>query len=437
MEIAHLRGSRRVAAHIALLAGFGLAPSAPAIGSPATPPTPLEALVAEALARNPEIRAARLDHEAALARRAPARALDDPMLEAGVVNAALPFSLRRDDMTMQMLGLSQKLPFPGKRGLREAVAGANADAIGFAVAETTNRVLRDLRLAYDDLRLADRTLELTEQAQETLRTLAALATARYALGRATQADALQAATRSAEAQRDLVRIHAERSSAESELRRLTAREDAAPIMPMPAVAPAPFTGDSGDGMARPQLAALHAMESRGELELALAERDYYPDVELRLGYGHRERSLDGLPRDDVVTMTVAVNLPLWRKERLAPRVAEARALRARAAAMAEEQRLETRAGLEQQRARATQAYQTSTLYRSTLLPQARAAAAAARVAWESGAGDFSAVLDATMREYDAALAEATAAVAYDRAAAEIDFLNGTMSATQRTAGVSP
>jgi hypothetical protein len=84
--------------------------------SPSSEPTsPVEALVAEALIHNSEIAAARAESEAAKDRVAPARSLDDPMLEAGIVNAPLPFSLRRDDMTMKMLGLSQKLPYPGKR----------------------------------------------------------------------------------------------------------------------------------------------------------------------------------------------------------------------------------------------------------------------------------------------------------------------------------
>ena len=61
-------------------------------------PRPLLArLVAEALGNNPEIQAARQEREAAQQRIAPAGALDDPMLEAGVLN--LPASSLRFDMT--------------------------------------------------------------------------------------------------------------------------------------------------------------------------------------------------------------------------------------------------------------------------------------------------------------------------------------------------
>ena len=49
----------------------------------------LPGLIAEALENNPEIQAAYQEREAARQRIAPAEALDDPMLEAGVINAPL------------------------------------------------------------------------------------------------------------------------------------------------------------------------------------------------------------------------------------------------------------------------------------------------------------------------------------------------------------
>ncbi|MEK7754951.1 MAG: TolC family protein, partial [Acidobacteriota bacterium] len=91
-------------------------------GDRAAPPA-LGSLVAEALQNNPELRAAAKETEAAGERVRPAGALEDPMLEAGLLNVPIqPFRLNREDMTMKMLGLSQKLPYPGKRALREQVA---------------------------------------------------------------------------------------------------------------------------------------------------------------------------------------------------------------------------------------------------------------------------------------------------------------------------
>lgn len=69
--------------------------------------TLLPSLIAEALENNPEIQAAYQEREAAQQRVSPAEALDDPMLEAGVINAPLASSpFNREDMTMKMIGLS-------------------------------------------------------------------------------------------------------------------------------------------------------------------------------------------------------------------------------------------------------------------------------------------------------------------------------------------
>ena len=123
----------------------------------------LSSLVAEALQNNPELRAAAKETEAASQRVRPAGALEDPMLEAGLLNVPIqPFSLNREDMTMKMLGLSQKLPYPGKRALREQVAAKDAETLGYGLRETSNRVVRDVKLAYFDLAL---TGETTRQLQ--------------------------------------------------------------------------------------------------------------------------------------------------------------------------------------------------------------------------------------------------------------------------------
>src|SRR3989304_3041393 len=93
--------------------------------------TPLKALVSEALQNNPEHQAARKEREAAQHRVAPAGALDDPMVEAGFINVpANSPRFDREDMTMKMIGLSQRFPYPGKRGLRQDVATKDAETVG-------------------------------------------------------------------------------------------------------------------------------------------------------------------------------------------------------------------------------------------------------------------------------------------------------------------
>lgn len=392
--------------------------------------SPIDSLLAEALAHNPDIASARATSDAAQQRIAPAGALEDPMLEAGIVNAPLPFSLRRDDMTMEMLGLSQKLPFPGKRALRHDIAVAEASSIAHAVNETINRIARDVRVAYEELRLAVTAQRLVTQNLDTVTQLTSLAQARYAVGQATQSDALQAQTQLTRMRQDLLRIGQEEQARRSDLKRLLGRRDpdGAPIViarstlvDLPA-SPATLVKTAQEE--RPQLQALASLIEKSEQEVALARREYYPDFELRFGYGFREPTPEGMPRDDMVTLTVAVNLPLWRKSRLEPRVAEALAMRAQAASLAESQRLETQAMLESELAAENQQRESAVLYRSTLIPQTDASFESALTAYRVGRVDFLTLLEARMRVYETALGEAQAIAEHNKAVAEICFLTG-------------
>ena len=426
-----------LAATAALVVVVQLVPpvAAAAPGGPA-------ALVAEALAHNPEIRAARLEQTAAEQRAAAARAYEDPTLELGVVNAPLPLSLRRDDMTMKMLGLTQKLPYPGKRALRESVAAADSASVAHAAEETVNRVRRDVCVAYAELQLALASERIAERTRDVLRQFVAVTEAQYALGRGTQSDVLKAQAEVARMRQEQLRIEAQRSQQQNELERLLGRAepgapiepDAAALLPL-ATPPDALLGTAPDR--RPQVRALEALAEKGERAVELARREYYPDFELRLGYGQRDRMIGGTPRDDMITMTVAVNLPIWRRSRLAPRVAEAHAMQAQAVALADAQRLETRTGLAQQLTIERTTRDSATLYRSTLLPQARATAESALRAYQLGRVDFLTLLDAQMREYAAALGEAGAIATHNRAIAEIEFLTGGPPDRVATAGELP
>lgn len=396
----------------------------------AGPATPIAMLIGEALRHNAEIAAARAESDAARQRVAPAAALDDPMLEAGLINAPLPISLRREDMTMKMLGLSQRLPFPGKRALRRGVALADADSVSLAVDETANRVVRDVRLSYENLRLALTSKRLASGTLAALSQLVSIAQARYEVGQATQSDSLQAQIQVVKMQQELLRLEQEETMRRSELRQFLGRagDNGTPVLPTPAAltdapANAAMMAETSQDT-RPQLKSLAALVVKSERELDLARRDFFPDFELRLNYGQRDRTPSGMPRDDMVSLTVAVNLPLWRTSRLEPRVAEAVALRRQATSMADSQRLETRAAIERELATERQQRRSASLFHGTLAPQAAAAFDTALAAYRVGRVDFLTLLEARMQVYDTALGEAEAIALHNSAVAQLDFLAG-------------
>ncbi len=390
----------------------------------------LTTLITEALENNPEIQAALKAREAATQRIAPAAALDDPVLEAGVINAPLASSpFNREDMTMKMIGLSQRLPFPGKRDLREAVAAKDAEGVGYGYQETINRVVRDIKIAYFDLGLTLERTRIVEKNKQILEDVRHIAEQHYGVGLGSQADALKAQTQVSRVVDELLRLARERPATEAELIRVLGRDAnvAVPVPVPPQLKEESLMLESLRATAlaqRPQLLALQSIVSREEKAFDLARKNYYPDFDVRLAYGQRDSMLDGTRRPDMVTLTVAVNLPVWRESKLAPRVAEALAKRDQARSLYEAQRNDITASLRQQTALAEQNLKSARLYQTAILPQARLTVESALAAYRVNRVDFLTLLDSQMTVFNYEISLATAIASYNKALAEIDLLVG-------------
>jgi len=410
------------------------APALPGLSLPAVRSgIPLNRLVAEALQNNPEIQAARKEREAAQHRVAPAGALDDPMLEAGFLNVpATSPRFDREDMTMKMIGLSQRLPYPGKRGLRQDVATKDAEAVGYGYQETVNRVARDVKSAYFDLGLTIEMTRLVEENRQILDQFLRIAEARYGVGQGAQADVLKAQTQLSRMADELLKLARERPTIEAELIRMLGRgADAAAPLPEPSQLREKILNlESLRETAltqRPQLLALQSIVSRNEKALELARKEYYPDFDVRLSYGQRDSMPDGTGRSDLVSLTVAINLPVWRGNKLAPRAAESLAMRDQAKLMYEAQLNELGAKLRQQVVTAEQSLRSARLYHDDILPQARLTVEAALAAYKVGRVDFMTLLDSQMAVLNYEIAYAAAVTSHNKALAEVDLVTGSSS----------
>ena len=404
--------------------------AAASTGAIAAPDAQLQELIVEAARNNPEIRAASNERLAARHRVSPAGALDDPMLEAGVINAPLPdLRLNRDDMTMKMLGLSQKFPFPGKRDLRQAVAAKDAESVAYAYQETLNRVLRDVRVAYFELAFVVESTRLVEKNKQVLEQFLKISESRYAVGQGNQADVLKAQTQLSRMADELIRLGRERRVIEAELIRALGRESeaGAPVPHALRLREAPLQLEALRETAlreRPQLLGLRSLVDRSGKALDLARKDYYPDFDVKFSYGQRDRAPDGMRRDDMLSFTVAINLPVWRESKLDPQVAEAIAMRDQAMDMYQAQLNELSSKIRQQVANAEQSLKSTRLYESGILPLARLTVESSLAAYRVNRVDFLTLLDNQMTVLNYEVNYASALSSYYKALAEIDLLTG-------------
>src|ERR1043166_3313774 len=110
--------------HLFLLAPLACTP-VPAYAQ--EPDSTLEALVAEALVRNPTVAQRQAAVRAATLRIRPAGSLPDPMLSLGAMDLEMPhFQFNHSDFTEADAELSQEIPWPGNLGARANAARAIA-----------------------------------------------------------------------------------------------------------------------------------------------------------------------------------------------------------------------------------------------------------------------------------------------------------------------
>src|SRR3989442_647334 len=157
---------RAMATLLVLLAASAQAPAQEALDCLSLPD-----LVREALDHNPEIQMGARTLEAKRARVPQAAALPDAILMYGVINEGRPVpfqTLGERDFSEAYVGVSQDLPFPGKRRLRKAAAQEEVEAAQSAYEGARRRVAADVAEAYYDLYATHAGVDLVEDSARLL-----------------------------------------------------------------------------------------------------------------------------------------------------------------------------------------------------------------------------------------------------------------------------
>ncbi|MHB1845431.1 MAG: TolC family protein [Deltaproteobacteria bacterium] len=385
-------------------------------------PHHLSDLLAEAREKNPELRAALAEAKAARADVSPAGALDDPTLMVQLWNAPVDLS-----SVPVMFQLSQNLPLGGKRGLRRRAAQAEARRTeGDALARVRD-ILEQVAVAYFDLFTADRTLEVDQGIETTLRSLAVAARSRLAAGRGELADELEAQAELLKTRSDEAAARAAQASASV---RLAALLDRPPDEPIGETA-APTTLPSLPTLAalrhralaaRPELASARAAIEVAQVKVSLARASRVPDLGLSAADMHAFGGA-GPGVHDFLFLGVSGNLPLFFGEKNGPEIAAAEA---RALSLGEAERaLQSRIAAEVAQAYAElSAEDEQVKLHHQLVPLAEEALQSLLSSYEAGRADFLRVLESE-RDLEAhELDLATHLAAYEERLAALEHAVG-------------
>jgi cobalt-zinc-cadmium efflux system outer membrane protein len=333
----------------------------------------LPELIQEVLVRNPELVAARKQWEAAQNRITPARSLDDPILSVQLWNIPQPFKAAQADNSI--FGLSQNLPFPGKLALKGNVASRSADMNEQAVRAKERELVARLKQVYYDLFLAQKAVQIHHEQVELLRQFVEIANAKFRAGKGSQADVLKAQVELSLLHQQLPVLEQRRKTAGAMLNTLLNRDSASPLGLAQEPSQLPIAQPPGDLHSfalndRPEIKAAELDVQRSEQSRALAQRQYYPDFNVAF-----QRFQNYQANDDAGVQEAAAAV---------------------AVAQAQQHTLEnlTRFQVDDLLAKLRATDQVTTLYRTTILPQAEQSLESARVGYRVGKGSFLDLIDA-------------------------------------------
>ncbi len=349
-----------------------------------------------ALARSPALSAAR-QRILRLRDRVPqVTAPPDPMVEVTPIGR---MARTADGEVAVMTGVSQTIPFPGKLHAAGRVVDQEALIADRELRQMEVELAGQVRRAYWSLYAAERALELTSAAREVLAQIHAATLARYRAGQGLQQDVLLAGVELAEIDARLADLRADRDAAAALLNTLSDRAPDAPVSLLPRAEPASLDRSFDDlaaeaARSNPRLKAL-----REEVELArrrrhVAHLQRYPDLTATFSYNlvNADEMNPNSSGDDQWSIGVGINIPLWRgRLDAAEREATRGILEAAANVAAEQNKVAYR--LRDAVARLEAQGRQAALLRDAILPQARQALEASRVAYASGLAEFLNVID--------------------------------------------
>lgn len=361
----------------------------PQNGTPSVQPTvTLKELIDEALANNPQIKAARRRVDAKSAQIPQASALPDPIVSLTSMGNIVPLWLQKGDpSSARIVGVSQDVPFPGKLELKGKVARMETEAERFSYESVWREQIMNLKTAYYDLYFIERSLAIVDRTKTLLEQFSKIAEARYEVGKGLQQDILKAQTE--------ISILLERQTLLEQRRRSTVAMINAilfrhPEEPFGRTAEVrknelPFTLDDlyrAGLQSFPEIKRQERMIDSSQYNLSAAKKDYYPDFGVNVQYLQR----DGMPNMWGMGVNVKVPLYFWRKQR--PAVQEAASELASARQEYDATRSQTMFRVKDYYLTATTAARLLQLYETGIIPQAALTLESSISSYQVGTSDF-------------------------------------------------
>jgi outer membrane protein, heavy metal efflux system len=359
-------------------------------------------LIRELHDRNAALQAAQKAAEAKKAVISSAKTLPDPVFTFQTMGDLIPPDLQTGDPSSgRYYSIEQEIPFPGKLGLKGKIAESEAEAEGWVSEQTRRELVADLKVAYLDYLLLDKSIEIVEKDKGLLRSFTQVAESKYRVGEGNQQDVTKAQVELSKLlERDAV-LGQRRTASEALINSLLLRPAGAPLGKPAALTKAELGLDLDQltQTAQQNSAKLKTQEKvidRSQHAVDLARKEFYPDFSL--GFTYVERS----DQKDMYGIMAKAKLPIyfWRKQ--GPDLDGAK-LNLVSAQRSKDAIASTIAyNVRDAYTLATTSNRLVQLYGTAIIPQAKIALESAFAAYQVGTADFLSLVDSlvTLLEYE-------------------------------------
>ncbi len=366
-------------------------------------------LVSTALSSNPELKASEARWKMFASKAKQAKALDDPMVMFRLQNMLTrePGVFNLDPTSAKVVGISQQIPFWGKRSLREKVALSEAESYKWAFEERKLELKKMVKESYYQLWAVKKMLGIIDKNLKILSNFLTINELKYSVGQGVQQDIYKAGLEKSKMLDMQISLQQQRKSLEANLNYLLYRQGNTPIgtfadFTLPRVS---LSREQLIEIAlnnRPQLKSLASLVNKAEASRSLAKKESYPDFNLSAEYMFREPITTGMATDpgyNMFSVGLSFNLPIQLQKRRAM-VAESTFERSMATEELNALKNSISYTINDILAQLDRRRQQVELYKGGIIPQSEQSLESALISYRVNKVDFLTLLDSRMNLFN-------------------------------------
>jgi outer membrane protein TolC len=295
-----------------------------AIAQTLTPPgenPSLTLLVNKGIDENEKLKSRTILADAKKNEAVAAGSLENPRIGFAMLNLpADSFETDAEPMTQKQVFIAQKVPWFGKRDLKTEVKLHEADQLSADAIIFRNTLSFKIRSLYYDVSFIQNSIDINKKISGLVQnTLSSLEEA-YTSGRGSREKILGMQIHHSRLLEERIVLTEKLETSKNKLRELVDLPDNFRFT-LPHKLSSEYTDDYFTNLKEksltdnPELLRKKAGTGKAEAMVREAEKDYFPDMDLKLSYAQREDTSSGVERSDFVSASVTFSIPLWQNSR--------------------------------------------------------------------------------------------------------------------------